>query len=552
MPAAADRRRPSGRGAARATAVLVTGALVLLAAVPAYAQGHDHGIDGPRALEDPVVLRMMLLGSITAVTGFALVRPFLPPAGLVTRVGVAALAALGVLLELMLGGRSLAPQVAVIVVLVSLCAPVLLVVTRDDRLSHLSGRTRKTAPWLLSLAAVGAMVLLASAWFGGQEPDELSSALHGGVIVGLAGLAWFTVCEHRPRTGTLLLRGQPAVLSLVVLAALAHATVIGKPYPASPGVPAWAKLAIGDTGVGIVVAPHRPGWNLVHTTVPDVTVDAGQKGSVQVAKRPGTQGGWGLIQLPEGRSELTVQWGQMSGTMPIDTGYDTSARPELAGTDGPECMSALVGAALAGNPAQARCPADDLSDQDKRALLGMTDFLARRQVPAITLVTDASPRSVSAERAVRAEAGRRGLKVATPDQPTGPVFVVSGWESASAALHRVARGELPSEGAYLAPWLLTAPLLSIPAGQLLPLDFNPTDELPQQYVTQLRTRFPGEPPTAAGYRAWAGNRQPAADKPRLYAASTINTLLTQDHHRDATGWLPGGAVTAVTGPLGER
>src|SRR5262249_47929759 len=142
---------------------------------------------------------------------------------------------------------------------------------------------------------------------------------------------------------------------------------------------------------------------------------------------------------------------------------------DLNNPDGPECMSALVGAALAENPLPAKCPAEELSEQDKQALTTMTDFVTGRGINSITLATDTSKRSIAAEQTVKAEAARRGIAVTTTENPEGPVFVVSGWEPAAATLNRIAHNELPTEGAYLAPWLLTAPLLNIPAGQLLPL-----------------------------------------------------------------------------------
>lgn len=205
-------------------------------------------------------------------------------------------------------------------------------------------------------------------------------------------------------------------------------------------------------GAGLVL-PHRPGANLVHVAQPGVVIEPGH---VTAAPRPGTTGGWAVVQLPEGRSSL-----KLGGTeVQTDTGSAASA-PDLSGPDGPEGASAMIGAHLGGRNS-ATCPADALSEQDAGALRGVVGFLRGRNHPVITLVGDGSARSAAAEQVVRTEAGARGIRVTSPAEPAGPVVVVAGRAQAAGTVEAVARGTLRARGTYLAPWLLTPALLTPP------------------------------------------------------------------------------------------
>ena len=80
----------------------------------------------------------------------------------------------------------------------------------------------------------------------------------------------------------------------------------------------------------------------------------------------------------------------------------------------------------------------------------MVRFVATRGVPSIGLVSDASPRSTQAAAIVRGAAQRERVAVAAPGAPGNPLFIVSGWAGAEAALRDIAAGRTAAQGAYLA------------------------------------------------------------------------------------------------------
>ncbi|RFU38559.1 hypothetical protein DZF91_27030, partial [Actinomadura logoneensis] len=178
---------------------------------------------------------------------------------------------------------------------------------------------------------------------------------------------------------------------------------------------------------------------------------------------------------------------------------------------------------------------------------------AARHVPALTIVADASPRSRAAARVVGDAARAHRVTVTPQARDDRPTVIVGGWATAYARLMDIARGRIPSQGSYLAPWLLAPPLLTVPAGQLVPLRFAPDDPMPQRYEAALERRYPGQPPTATGYAAWlAALRAPSATTCRLFAASTVQVPGPLGHdHGTGGAWLPGGTITEVAGPLGR-
>ncbi|RMI33859.1 hypothetical protein, partial [Actinomadura harenae] len=161
--------------------------------------------------------------------------------------------------------------------------------------------------------------------------------------------------------------------------------------------------------------------------------------------------------------------------------------------------------------------------------------------------------SQAALRVVRDAARAERMTVAARPRGDRPTFLVSGWAAAYTRLWDIARGRAPSQGSYLAPWLLASPLLTVPAGQLVPLRFTPEDPMPQRYEAALEHGYPGQSPTGTGYTAWlAALRVRPAGVVRLYAASTVQVPGPIGHdHGDGGPWLPGGTITEVAGPLAD-
>jgi hypothetical protein len=285
----------------------------------------------------------------------------------------------------------------------------------------------------------------------------------------------------------------------------------------------------------VLVLPRRAGWNLVLVQTEDAAAGTRLKGLNLPMPHPGAAGKWVPVWLEEGSNQL---WIREDGRV---TSHTVHAGPSLSGldmraADGPECASALLGARLAGRP-DAPCPADRLSPEDLAALRAIATFVKARGHRTVMLVGDNSARSTAAAEALRA----KGLAFGA----TGPQVVVSGWDSAAAALADIVAGRTRAEGAYLAPWLLSTPLLSPPAGQLIALPYPPDDDSAQRYFAAL----PHVAPSGSGYTAWGA----PVGEVRLYAPATINPLLLNGFHEhtepDPQDWLPGGRLTAISAPL---
>ncbi|SNR25785.1 hypothetical protein [Actinomadura mexicana] len=367
----------------------------------------------------------------------------------------------------------------------------------------------------------------------------------------LVALALAAVALATPRA---LQHPRRSVASGAVLAAaLTTLTVGGSPTVVrdrvAPGVPLLREVALAGARLPILVTPQRPGWNLVHTGDRPVSVGTSRDPASATARMPGAPGTWRQVWLPPGRSRIDLGSGGRTASLTVDTGAGPATSPQLR-TDGPECASAALGALVSGGGTAVSCPADRLGAADAAALRATVGFLSGRGVGSVHLVGDGSPRSRAAALAVREASARAGMRIAAAGA-NRPVILVSGWSEADATLRRMARGSLRGQGAYLAPWLLSSPLLAIPAAQMLPLRFSPRDPEPLRYAAELRARFPDETPSAAGYQAWRGPGG-TPSPPRLYAASLVTFMPSRtstQHPHTGTSWLPGGTITVATGPL---
>lgn len=480
-----------------------------------------HGHPGPQtAVSGGLTAVVVLLFPVAA--GYALLRPFLPRPGRATTGTVATITAATVLWQAFLLPGGTSPWLLTTLAAGSALAPLALV-RQVGRLAE------PAAPWIFSIGAFVALVGFQQSWFGPLTPDRLRAVLPATIACALIALAWYPLCRSESR----LLKWSAAVLAVALTGGVAQAVITAGSAGPKPGVPVLAG--------GVLLVPHRPGPNLVHVARPGVVIEPEH---VTATPRPGTTGGWAVVRLPEGRSSLSV-----GGTeVQVDTGSATPA-PDLTGPDGPECASALLGAHLVGKTS-ATCPADALSEQDASALRGVVGFLGGRNQPVITAVGDGSARSAAGERVVRDEAAARGVRVTSPADPAGPVVVVAGWAQAAATVDAVARGSLRAQGTYLAPWLLTPPLLTPPAGQVVPLAFPPSGESSLRYLTALAAAAPDEAPSAAGHLAWlSATGDTAGTEFRLHAASTVTAPSSSPHDHHGVSWLPGGTVTPISGPL---
>lgn len=281
---------------------------------------------------------------------------------------------------------------------------------------------------------------------------------------------------------------------------------------------------------GVIVAPKRAGWNLVLLEAGDAAAGTRLNGLNVPMGHPGATGKWVPVWLEAGQNTL---WTREDGQVTRHTVHIGAGLPlDMLGPDGPECASAALGS----RTALRTCPADGLPEADARALRGMAMFL--RQRGPVTVVGDATPRARAARELLR----RNGLR----EGDGGPLVVVSGWDTAAATLDDVVAGRTRAQGVYLAPWLLSTPLLTPPAGQLVALPYDPSGA--REYLATSPV-----PPTGSGYAAWGAPPGPV----RLYAPAAVNPLLLNGfRHRHAPAeqrdWLPGGRLTAVTQNLVEN
>jgi hypothetical protein len=421
------------------------------------------------------------------------------------------------------------------------------------------GLVRRLAPWAAGsgIAVVGTGLLRLS-------PEDLPLGAPAGrlvpaeavvlvVLVVLVAIAAGVVLHRRARRRPEARPTRVEVAGLAVAVAFGGvlAATVPTPAPAPPpsGVPLLRSVSVGPTSVPLLVVPHRPGPNLVHTTVPGVSVGVDAQRLTPTAARDGAPGAWALVTLPEGRGRLWVGAGGSLAAVDIDTGHHRKAA-DLTGPDGPECAGAALGGLLAGraNPLT-RCPADGLTSADGTALRTLVGFLAGREVSGLAVLGDGSPRASAAAAVVRAEARRHGLAVTGTARAATALVVVSGWSRTTAVLRDPSTSRVPVAGTYLAPWSLAAPVLDAGSGVLLPLRWDPYGEVPLRYASLVGTVFPGQVPTAAGYAAWRA--EPARGPVKLYAAARISIMSHHAGHdgHGGQGWLPGGRLTAVTGPL---
>jgi hypothetical protein len=601
--------RSSGR--ARRIGVLAgaVGACLLAFAAPAAAVGaHAPAAGGTSA---DVVVRDLLLVANAIVAGVLLLRPLAGPLTKPARTiafaagGVAALADVGsgvpLVLGTVLGLATLAAPLTASRAWAALPAGVLLTgLLTAEAVSGLRGPELAAGVAHSAAATVltGAAVLLAAGAPDGRRgaARRLAPAASAAVLV-VAGTGVAQAVANGLGADQRLVRTPYGLVVLAECAALAIAVVLGvvawrrpggfaghgvllglvvalvlggtsaalpRPGPEPvPGSPLLGRVAL-DGDRAVLVAPQRPGKNLVHVddgaaigSDAPLTVTADDSPVVALTRRPGAEGWWAVVDLPAGWGTLRIRERDRDAGLRFDTGNAPGPPTALTGPDGPECAEALLGALAAGTrPAAGPCPADRLAPADAELLGDTVRFVAGRGWRELTLVGDSSRRSAEGERAVRAAAAAAGIAVRTPAAAAGPVLVVAGRPAAAAALTGIAAGRLPGTGAYLARWLVTAPLLDIPAGQLVALPYSPNDALPLRYQAELRRIFPGANAGADGYERWcsAGAVPPERGPASVYAMSWLTWSPQEFQHGghgggDGASWLPHGAITLASGPI---
>jgi hypothetical protein len=465
----------------------------------ALAAGGEHAHLDVGFSVGPLWLRVALLAAVLVVAGFALLRGFLAEPDRRTTVAVVTAAGVAAALELLLSGGLALPDQAVPLLLAAIALPLYLALSSDPARAAAVGVARRFAPWVFWPAAALAAIRFTQAWFGGADRAQFAPLLHAGVVLGLVAVAWFAVARPHRGTGVLVMRISAGVLATGLVAGVGQAAVSRNADPA-PGRAAGVTVDVGGRQVHVVVVPNLPGLNLVHVDVDGLTV--GTDPADQAMPQPA---GWHAVELPAGRAEVRVGDGRAFGSFVTDTGSSGAAPTGLAGPDGPECASALLGRMLATGPltSGATCPADRLRPRDADRLTGTVDRLAGSGATSVVVVTDGSPRGKAAAETVRTAAMARGMAVHAQGRAAEPLVVVSGWARAavlaqSGVVDRGAGGP----AAYFAPWLpAPAPgTTAVPAAGVVDREGASY----QRYVTALLDAYPTQRPSVAGYRGWLG------------------------------------------------
>jgi hypothetical protein len=391
-------------------------------------------------------------------------------------------------------------------------------------------------------------------WFG-----RLAVAQSVAAVLALGVIAWH---RRRGMRRHVLLGPVPgavaATLMLVALAASAAVPATASASAAVAGSPALVAANVGGVPTTVAVLPHRPGPNLVWVSggggdtggAGEVAVDGG--GAVPLAARPGAEGSWAVVDLPAGASRLWISRDGARAPVFLDGSPDAPAMAGALGADGPECLSAVVAALAVEATAPSDCPSDALTPADARLLDESVTFLAGRGIRRLSLVEGTSPRAVAAAREVRRVAARSGLEVAAGSGGAA-LLVLSDWRSAEQALRDVARpGHQPTDGVYFAPWLANGTLLKYSTGAVVALGFNPVGPEALRYVGALTVRNASALASPAGFAVWraATGLAPVSGPGRLYSALAGFQMYPGHEHGSADGWVPGGVLAEVSGPLG--
>lgn len=298
---------------------------------------------------------------------------------------------------------------------------------------------------------------------------------------------------------------------------------------AKPGVPLLAHL--GD-GTPLLVTPMRPGQNLVHFPdsageAPSITAENGR--TVRATARASAEGTWAEVDLPAGRSDLTVEHAGSASTVHVNTAGEPPL-PGAVGADGPEWASAALGALVAGSHARlSRCPSDALAPADATALRLLVRFIASHGAPGITVDADGSQRSQQAAQVVHDGAAQADIPTSSAPNPGSALVVVAGWPRSAQLLDEIASEQatrpMCTAGVYLAPWLLYSPVVNKAPISYVPLRFNPRDTRARAYSVTLANAFGGEMPSTSGFDQWCSARHEPLHEPVVLHASTQVDLM---------------------------
>lgn len=534
--------RPSG------TARRMTGSAAIASAAAA----------GFGALAGLPALSFLGLAALTLVAGFAAVTMVAAPPGLAVVAGAAVIGWLcrDAIADGVGPGALMVGHVGVAAVWVG--AALAVATAAADRRRTLA---RRLSPYAVVAGASAAVTGVLSARDYNVSISSLTVTDFGTVVV--LKTALLLVVAGLGVTGHLLRRSRAAAglarveLVTIVLAVVAGAVLTALPTPGPAprsGVPLARRLLIGDAVTGLVVAPQRPGPNLVQLMTDRLTELVVDGRRYPTAPRPGADGMWAEVHLPAGHSRLEVHQGRHMAQQVLDAGAAPAA-VALGGPDGPECAAAALGALLGGShrPLVA-CPHQTLTPADADALRATVRELVRRGARSAGLISEDTPRSRAAAVTVRSAAAAAGMTIRQAGRAADALIATAGWVATDEFL-RSRSSRQPTYGTYVAPWLMQAKLVAAAGGSLLAvLPFDPLGPVATVYIAALRRVAPTQSASAAGLLAFRVARAYPSNLPplTLYAATRAFSVMPgagagtgTSHHTAAEGWLLGGPLTPI-------
>jgi hypothetical protein len=317
-----------------------------------------------------------------------------------------------------------------------------------------------------------------------------------------------------------------AAVLLVLLAGAGVAVALPGRGPA-PG-PVVEQLTVGGHPVTLVVAPGRPGRNVVL---------AASAHGLPVS-------GGGPRTLPAGRSTITITVDGRTADVPVTV----SGRRSRAADE--ECASRLLAERLAGRDA-GTCRAPAAGDA-AAAAAALVRHAGQTGIRAVAVRGDGTPRGRAAVRGALAAASG-AVRVRADHAPPAPdeaLLLVGSWAQA----RDLAASSAPGRGVLLAPWLLEPQVLAVARSQVtVATELAPTSAPARAYLAALAKDAPGFAPTGAGLLAFAGTGGPAL---QLWTPANVQFLprfLGAGHEHGAHGtgptWSPSGQLALVRANL---
>jgi hypothetical protein len=199
--------------------------------------GHEHTLTLPVTI-GPLALRILLMVVVPAITGFVLMRLFLPEPGRTERAALAVTAAVTVVLELLLARTGLRiPEQIIPLLLAAIAVPMRLTFARRQQSAAIAAWLDWIGRAVLVVAAAAAGFQFVLGWLTAGSAESASRQITG-VVLGVVGLAWY-VSGRPPRAWPVRLAVQAVAgaLAIATFAGAAQALALSLPdaQPQLPG-----------------------------------------------------------------------------------------------------------------------------------------------------------------------------------------------------------------------------------------------------------------------------------------------------------------------------